>query len=205
MPETASAGTAHDADSAQLPQSIRPVAASRQAGGLVLREASPTAGRSRPCGRRRRRSSPSGRCRADSRSAVVSTLKRTVSPWLTLMSVAKPWMLGVARAVDVPFARAGCPASSSRRRSGSAGGSHGAAAADPARNATATQTNRPTETRRTVRQAVLSVDPPPSENGSPNLRHQLQTSSQFGTKTPTARTYAGSSRAPSELPQSAAD
>ena len=33
MPETASAGTAHDAETAQLPQSTRPVAASvRQAG-----------------------------------------------------------------------------------------------------------------------------------------------------------------------------
>ena len=38
MPETASAGTAHDADSAQLPQSIRPVARVVQARRLDLRQ-----------------------------------------------------------------------------------------------------------------------------------------------------------------------
>ena len=62
----------------------------------------------------------------------MSTLKRTVWPWLTLMSVAKPWMLGVAGAADVPL-RAGLPGFVFSHAIGLViGASHGAAAAGDA-------------------------------------------------------------------------
>ena len=112
------AGTAQDADTAQLPQSTSPVVGVVEAGRLGLRQASPTAGPSRPCARRCRRSSPSGRCRGGTTVAVVSILKWTVCPWLTLMSVAKPWIVGVAGAADVPLARRVAGLACSRRRSG---------------------------------------------------------------------------------------
>ena len=87
-----------------------PVAAVDQAGGgvaqagrLGLRQAGRRLTRRDLARAQRRRSSPAGRCRCGSRSASVLILKWTVWPWLTLMSVAKPWMLRIARVGDLPL------------------------------------------------------------------------------------------------------
>ncbi len=90
---------------------LRPVAAIDQARFRIRcrTAAGPAAAasrgaRCRPGERRHRRSSPCGRCRGGRRSTAVSILKWTVSPRLTLMSVAKPWMVGIFFAVHVPLA-----------------------------------------------------------------------------------------------------
>ena len=98
-------GTVHDADTAQLPQSIRPGGRVGQAGRLSLRQRRGRRRPSRPCGRRRRRSSPCGRCRAGSSPRSVSILKLTGLPAVDA-DVGREALDGaVARAGDVPLAR----------------------------------------------------------------------------------------------------
>ena len=94
MPEVASDGTDHDADTDQLPQSRRPVSVSCEARGLIRL-------RDRPV--RDRGDEPRAVALVVAQAidvdpvggdVVLFTLNETVSPWSTLMSVAKPCSAG---------------------------------------------------------------------------------------------------------------
>ena len=78
-------------ETAQLPQSIRPVLG-RRSGRPAASTCRSARGSTRPCARRRRRSSRGAGCRCGSSAVDVDLiLKLTVSPLLTLICVAKPW------------------------------------------------------------------------------------------------------------------
>ena len=92
-PDTAVDGTAHEADTDQLPQSMSPVGAvsflGRRAGTAG---ASPTGPCSRrPCGRHCPGSTRPAGCRCDTPSPECLILKDSVCPAFTLIDVAKPW------------------------------------------------------------------------------------------------------------------
>ena len=104
-PDIASRGTAHDADTAQLPQSYSRTLSSVRHVRLRLRQRHRRLDRGDDAARPCRRSSRADRCRSGTRASRCSILNEIVSPRLTLMSVAKPWILRIARSVDVPFGR----------------------------------------------------------------------------------------------------
>ena len=101
-----------------------------EAGGLGLRQATPTASApTPPCGHRCPGSSPAAGCRSGSSSTGVLILNCTVSPGCTLIDVAKPWIVGDPEP-EICQSLAGSPGSVfSQAITLTTGGPHGPAAA----------------------------------------------------------------------------